>query len=1158
MVARKLALSGLVSLCVAALALAVACSPALALNGHVFSSSFGGLGSGAGELSSPAGVAVSGLTHDVYVADQGNRRVDEFSSSGAFIRAWGWGVADGLAKFETCTLTCQAGLSGSGPGEFTTPTFIAIDNSGGASAGDVYVGDLGDVSEPGKGWVSKFDASGDLVSGWGVDGQLDGSTAPSGRLGPIAGIAVNSGGTLFVLSEYSTIFEFAQDGSFTSESFIPGVKSNGLAVNAAGSLFAVDGVGHAAEYRGNGTKVGRVSTSSEVTGLAVEPVTGELYVVDQGVIDQYAFPDDGEVAEPDAAACPVVPEEGCSPTKSFGQGILEGATAIGLDPANGTVYVVNPQTGEVDSFVTLVIDGNWAADVTANSATLAANVNPLGLSTEYRLEYGPGTSYGSTVVGNVGSGYGDVPVSYHPQDLSPGTEYHYRIVVHNSLGTIASADRTFTTQSEGGELTLLDGRVWELVSPVDKNGGLLTKVPETLRGVAPDGTAITYQSEGPSMGEEPVGNRTEATQVLSVRGANGWHSQNITLPQSSVKPGESPGELLLGSGNYGLFSTDLSSALVLSGTATSLSPGGPERAFYFRNDATGSYTPLLTSVPPSEGQGTELSVIGATADLSHVMIESPLALTAGAIPGPGEGAGAISNLYEWHDGELQLVNVLPDGEQTHTFPGARIAGNQKGGGAAPRAFSSDGRWVAWTWGSSFSFEKTEPFNGLFVRDMVGKKTVKVGGPSALYQTMSSDGSRVFYLEGGDLYEYDTGTGVTGDLTADHGAGEASAGVQRAVTDVSEDGTYVYFVAKGALADGGVSGEDNLYLLHENNGVWSTTHVATLSKEDENSWYSEEGYGLKIEDVSSLVSPNGRYLAFMSNRPLTGYDNIDANSGQPDEEVYLYDAEANRLACASCDPTGARPVGVFDHGNLLSDERDVWGEISQGLGHNAKYGHWLAGNIPGWQGGGSPPVFQPRYLSDSGRLFFNSPDALVPQDTNGLEDVYEYEPVGAGDCAVGGVAFRERVNGCVDLVSSGTSSAESAFVEASENGDDVFFITTGRLSPEDDDTLYDVYDAHVCSVAAPCVTAAVSPPPCTTGDSCKAAPSPQPEIFGPAPSGTFSGIGNVIEEAKKATVKHKAKTKKHAKKKKKKVRKKGGKAGKVGKGGAGGASGKVRG
>jgi hypothetical protein len=38
-----------------------------------------------------------------------------------------------------------------------------------------------------------------------------------------------------------------------------------------------------------------------------------------------------------------------------------------------------------------------------------------------------------------------------------------------------------------------------------------------------------------------------------------------------------------------------------------------------------------------------------------------------------------------------------------------------------------------------------------------------------------------------------------------------------------------------------------------------------------------------------VTPDGRYLVFMFQRSLSGYDNRDVVSGEPDEEVYLYDA-----------------------------------------------------------------------------------------------------------------------------------------------------------------------------------------------------------------------------------------------------------------------------
>ena len=199
---------------------------------------------------------------------------------------------------------------------------------------------------------------------------------------------------------------------------------------------------------------------------------------------------------------------------------------------------------------------------------------------------------------------------------------------------------------------------------------------------------------------------------------------------------------------------------------------------------------------------------------------------------------------------------------------------------------------------------------------------------------------------------------------------------------------------------------------------------------------------------------------MSELSLTGYDNRDANGGRPDEEVYLFDALTDRLICASCNPSGSRPVGVLDTirggQSLLVDRNLSW------TSDQNNSDHWLAGNIPGWREVAETPTYQPRYLSDSGRLFFNSPDALVRQDSNGLEDVYEYEPAGVGGCASRGATFSDRSGGCVNLISSGTSGAESVFFDASENGDDVFFTTTSRLTSADYDAGYDVYDAHVCS------------------------------------------------------------------------------------------------
>jgi hypothetical protein len=230
---------------------------------------------------------------------------------------------------------------------------------------------------------------------------------------------------------------------------------------------------------------------------------------------------------------------------------------------------------------------------------------------------------------------------------------------------------------------------------------------------------------------------------------------------------------------------------------------------------------------------------------------------------------------------------------------------------------------------------------------------------------------------------------------------------------------------------------------------------------------------------------------------------------------------------SCMPSGARPVGVEYHklepgsGGLAGGPRDAW--LEAGL---------VAANVPGWTGNdeaGEVSRYQPRYLTDQGRVFFNSADGLVPQDVNGTEDVYQYEPLGIkgpeGDelCTEAMSTFSARSGGCVNLISSGESSRESAFLDASESGEDIFFLTAGQLDPtQDHDNALDVYDAHACSTNSPCPPqSAETPPPCDTGDSCKAAPTPQPSIFGAPPSATFNGLGNPAPPTA-AVVKAKAK------------------------------------
>ncbi len=135
---------------------------------------------------------------------------------------------------------------------------------------------------------------------------------------------------------------------------------------------------------------------------------------------------------------------------------------------------------------------------------------------------------------------------------------------------------------------------------------------------------------------------------------------------------------------------------------------------------------------------------------------------------------------------------------------------------------------------------------------------------------------------------------------------------------------------------------------------------------------------------------------------------------------------------------------------------------------------------------STPFHQPRSLSNDGsRLFFSSPDPLVPGLSGASAKVFEYE------------------NGTVQLISGMESGGDAVFLDASASGDDVFLATREQLAPSDTDELVDVYDARVDGgLPAP----PAPPPPCHAGE-CQE-PLDLPPSF-PAPlSASFTGSGNL--------------------------------------------------
>lgn len=152
------AIGAFVSICfLFAMSLAGA-SPAAAA--PEFFTRFGESGSGAGQLSFGRGIAADPVSGDVYVADEGNNRIDEYTAWGQFVRAWGWGVADGAREAQECTSAsgCLMGLPGGGAGQLNGPNGVAIDSSG-----NVY------VFERQNERVQKFDSSGHFILAFGGD-----------------------------------------------------------------------------------------------------------------------------------------------------------------------------------------------------------------------------------------------------------------------------------------------------------------------------------------------------------------------------------------------------------------------------------------------------------------------------------------------------------------------------------------------------------------------------------------------------------------------------------------------------------------------------------------------------------------------------------------------------------------------------------------------------------------------------------------------------------------------------------------------------------------------------------------------------------------------------------------------------------------------------
>lgn len=953
----------------------------------------------------------------------------------------------------------------------------------------------------------------------------------------LTGLAVDINGNIYAGDGSGTVSIYAATGAFLTS--FSATSPRDIAVDAAGAVYVLQGGTDIMKFSPDGLPISAGTTYSQTTfitrnsmaafivAFGIQASTQETILVESNFGESWI-----RVYDSAGTFLESVGEPGTSSESESLEGGVEGIAVL----ANGNeiqpkevieFYVGNSvpsnESAKVTVFGTRIIvdspavSGLRVTDLSGDSAVLRASVNPNTQATTYWFEYGvsdcPSSACISVPLGGdeIGEGFEPVSVSQLITGLIPLTTYHYRIIAENELG-VGEEESMFTTQPLGGGFELSDNRAWEMVSPPNKRAATLVGPAPGLIQAAASGDKIIYLSRG-SIEADPDGNRSlEVSSVLGKRGAEGWVSKDIT-PANSRAVALSVGQ----QGEYKIFNSDLSESLLEPHDGTQLSPAASERTPYLREEAEPpKFIPLVTgkegfaNVPPETVFGGDprapigsVAIAGTNAGLEDVVLTSQVPLMVNA---------PVPALYHWSKGALAAVSVLPASEGGE-FVDADILGS--GPGSVKNAISEDGSRIFWALGN---FGTT---TALFVRDMQAEATGRLdvvqpgasglGQARAVFQGANSEGTVVIFKDsqqltedasstGSDLYQCEIPAGDSSagcaeltNLTAT-GGGE-SAEVVGLVSGISDDASSIYFVARGVLdslvnGDGDVAetGQPNLYHWQEGGGI---RYVATLSENDDPNWGGDIGGTF---EKSATASPNGRYLAFMSERSLTGQNNLDAESGKPVQQAYVYDSEEEELTCVSCNPFGAAPRGEVSAG------------FSQMVDPNRQWEGQLVAAIlpqPTTARNADNSLYQPRSLLDSGRLFFNSLDGIVPADVNNQWDVYQFESVGAGSCSLtsAGPSVVRSGNGCVSLLSSGTASDESVFLDASVSGDDAFLLTPARLSVLDRDSELDVYDARVNGVPA-----GFSPSSECSGQGCR--PNATPPSEGNPASAAFEGSGNL--------------------------------------------------
>ena len=715
-------------------------------------------------------------------------------------------------------------------------------------------------------------------------------------------------------------------------------------------------------------------------------------------------------------------------------------------PNRGTLFVPS-ESGAVDHTYAFkfelerepVVESISFAGVTEDEAVLRARVNPEGTETAYRFEYlterayeEAGESFSGAALageGTLAAGIEGVDVSAAVTGLEPGVVYHFRVVMKNSQGEAEAETRLRTYPAA-------------LVGPCANDA-----LRAGLSALLPDCRAYELVSPPDTNGRSPLG-----------VGYTGVYFPTLqTSPEGDKATFRIEGGSLPGSEGSGAFNGEnYLSTRTATGWSTEIAapsgtdylaplPGGvsPDQEYSFwggeLNEEPARYLRYPDGHSALVGQGSlgedhnvEANLIAAGG--AHVIFTTrngPSHLAAQLEPdAPPAGTTAVYDRTA--DEVTHVVSLLP-GELTPA----------SGQNATYVGASYDGEGIAFKIGAT-----------LYLRYR-NEETFEIGA-GVTYAGVSEGGGRIFYLEGDDLFAFDVASEETVAFSA---SGDVTP------VNVAADGGAAYLISPSVLTTGenpngavAQAGKDNLYLSEEG-AISFVATVTALDVEGEPLGNGQVlGLGLWVQSLAvwrpgqetSRVTHDGSVLLFESEAQLGDYD------PEGFKQIYRYDVVAGTLDCLSCNPT------------LASATSDASLQ-TVGVESTAEAPVSTYARMPNLSAGGD-------------RAFFQSSEALVLADTDGLQDVYEWEAQGVGSC--------QRPRGCVHLISYGNSARDDFLFSASESGDDVFFLTTDLLVGADRDATASLYDARVGGGFPEAVS-----PPCQE-EGCRPVPTPSPSLVVP--------------------------------------------------------------